>query len=372
MREKRKTPKLRRCDELVDAQAAEQIATSTAWKRIFFELIVCPDGFVLLGYIQALSSNKTPAPMLTPAPVDPTANPTAPVVVCANAGATACCHCGAVLMQPAANFCSACGQEARIRPPLMREFLQQFGGAYVSTEGAFWRTLKLLVTKPCELTAQYLAGRRKHYVLPLRLYLTIAFLMAAVVRLGGVSMNEVDARINEEPPDSRPESVRIDLGFGKAEVRNGVFVCQNLPQWICVRMEARLNTDNAGLSKRMHTVLDRVINNVGVIMFALLPAFAFSLMLVYRNRRLRYAEHFVFALHLHAFGALVLAVMTVKVPWVNWLGTVAVLGYALLAIKRVYGGRWWAQLLRLLALTTAHGMVAVFVAVVAVLIALLV
>lgn len=318
--------------------------------------------------------------MLTPAPVDPAADSTAPVVVCATAGATAgstasataCTNCGAVLMQPPANFCSACGQETRIRPPLMREFLQQFGGAYVSTEGALWRTLKLLLTKPGELTAQYLAGRRKHYVLPLRLYLTIAFLMAAVVRLGGVSMSEVDARINEEPPDGRPKRVRIDLGFGKAEVRNGVFVCQNLPQWICVRMEARLNTDNAGLSKRMHTVLDRVINNVGVMMFTLLPAFAFSLMLVYRNRRLRYAEHFVFALHLHAFGALVLAVMSVEVPWVNWLGTVAVLSYALLAIKRVYGGRWWAQLLRLLALTTAHAMVAFFVAVVAVLIALLV
>jgi hypothetical protein len=50
-----------------------------------------------------------------------------------------------------------------MRPPtLISEFMQQFGGAYFSTEGALWRTLKLLLLKPGELTVQYLAGRRKH------------------------------------------------------------------------------------------------------------------------------------------------------------------------------------------------------------------
>jgi Protein of unknown function (DUF3667) len=305
--------------------------------------------------------------MLTPAPVDPAA--AIPSAVVAD---TACANCGAALMQPQADFCSACGQETRIKPPLLREFLQQFGGAYFSTEGALWRTLKLLLTKPGELTVQYLAGRRKHYVLPLRLYLTIAFLMAAVVRLGGVSMDEFDARINAARPDNRPTRAGVYLGFGKAEVKDGVFYCQGLPQWICLRIKTRLNVDNAGLSQRMHTVIDRVINNVGVIMFALLPAFALSLRLVYRNRRFRYAEHLVFALHLHAFGALVLAVMAVELQWVNWLGSIAVLAYALFAMKRVYGGRWWVQMLRLSALTAAHAIVAVCVIAVAVLTALLV
>ncbi len=53
-----------------------------------------------------------------------------------------------------------------MRPPTLVEFAQQFGGAYLATEGALWRTLRLLLTRPGELTRRYLAGQRKHYVLP--------------------------------------------------------------------------------------------------------------------------------------------------------------------------------------------------------------
>jgi hypothetical protein len=275
------------------------------------------------------------------------------------------------MAQPRPNFCPACGQETKIKPPLMREFVQQFGGAYFSTEGALWRTLKLLLTRPGELTVQYLAGRRKHYVLPLRLYLTIALVMAAVVRLGGVSMDEIDAKIKAARPDNRPKSLSIDLGFAKTGVKAGVFYCEGLPGWVCQRAKARIDVDNRGLLERLHTVLDRVANNIGVIMFVLLPAFALGLLLVYHHRHLRYTEHLVFSLHLHAFGALVLAVMTVDWAWVNWLGLIALLVYTGLAMKRVYGGRWWALLLRLWALSTLHALVATLTVMVAVLVALL-
>ena len=47
-----------------------------------------------------------------------------------------------------------------MRPPTLVEFAQQFGGAYLATEGALWRTLRLLLTRPGELTRRYLAGPR--------------------------------------------------------------------------------------------------------------------------------------------------------------------------------------------------------------------
>src|SRR5204862_7537116 len=87
-----------------------------------------------------------------------------------------CPNCGVRLAEPQPKFCPDCGQETRIRAPTLHEFVQQFGGAYFSTEGALWRTLKTLLFQPGELTRQYLAGRRKHFVLPLRLYLTISLI----------------------------------------------------------------------------------------------------------------------------------------------------------------------------------------------------
>ena len=100
-------------------------------------------------------------------------------------GPAHCLNCGAPLGEPRPRFCGACGQETHVRAPRLGEFLQQFGGAYFATEGALWRTLGLLLFKPGELTARYLAGRRKHYVLPLRLYLSISLVVLLLVRVLG-------------------------------------------------------------------------------------------------------------------------------------------------------------------------------------------
>ena len=60
----------------------------------------------------------------------------------------ACANCGANCAKPQRNFGPACGQESTVRAPKRGEFLQQFGGAYVVTEGALhggrWRWRWLL------------------------------------------------------------------------------------------------------------------------------------------------------------------------------------------------------------------------------------
>ena len=81
-------------------------------------------------------------------------------------------------------------------------------------------------------------------------------------------------------------------------------------------------------------------------MFLLLPAFALWLKLVYLNRRLRYTEHLVFALHVHSFWFLALALTLVDQTWLRVLAGCAVPLYGWLALRRVYGGRGWPRLLR--------------------------
>ncbi len=56
-----------------------------------------------------------------------------------------CPNCGAPFVPERRPYCPECGQETQIRAPRIGEFIQQFGGAYLSTEGALWRTLKLLL-----------------------------------------------------------------------------------------------------------------------------------------------------------------------------------------------------------------------------------
>ena len=283
--------------------------------------------------------------MAPEAPAAPT-GPTAP--------ATACANCGESFAVQRPQFCPACGQETNIRPPRIGEFLQQFGGAYFATEGALWRTLKLLLVKPGELTRQYLAGRRKHYVLPLRLYLTISLLVLLLLRtVATVNFDAPDA-VELTPVDAR--NIQIDIGFGRAGLKEGVFYCSELPSWLCRRIQRRIDVEPKFFKREIEQLGERFVANLGGAMFVLLPAYALWLKLVYRNRRLRYAEHLVFALHVHAFWFTMLALTLTGLPWVSSLAAWAAPVYTLLAMRRVYGGRWGPLLLRSGLLGMLYGM----------------
>jgi hypothetical protein len=59
-----------------------------------------------------------------------------------------------------------------------------------------------------------------------------------------------------------------------------------------------------------------------------------------------YGEHLVFAFHVHA-AWFVLALLTLLLPdSVNGIPIVVMPIYTLLAMRRVYGGRWWTTLAR--------------------------
>lgn len=263
----------------------------------------------------------------------------------------ACPNCGAVLLPLAdatpPRFCGACGQETNVKPPTLGEFAQQFGGAYLSTEGALWRTLKLLLLKPGELTRLYLTGRRKHYLLPLRLYLTISVLMLLALRISGALQVEIGTPPVEAPEGQKPNVSILTFEDGTGlGLRDGVFYCNRFPAWLCKRAQRRLDIDPKAVADAVDQFKDRYIGNIGAAMFLLLPSFALWLKLVYLNRRLRYTEHLVFALHVHAFWFLAFALMFTGVKALVFAGVLAVPWYTLAAMKRVYGGRRWLRLLR--------------------------
>jgi hypothetical protein len=279
--------------------------------------------------------------------------PVEPAATAASAG-TGCLNCGQPLGVPRPRFCPACGQETNLRPPRLGEFLQQFGGAYFATEGALWRTVKLLLFKPGELTRQYLAGRRKHYVLPLRLYLTISLAVLLLLRV--VATVHIEAPGAIELQGAEPANLQLDLGAGRAGLQDGVFFCTDLPGWLCRRIQRRIDVEPKLFAREVEQFGLRFVAHVGGAMFLLLPAFALWLQLAYRNRRLRYTEHLVFALHVHAFWFVMLALVMTDLPWLGSLAALAVPVYTLLAMRDVYGGRWGPRWLRAALVSVLYGL----------------
>lgn len=295
------------------------------------------------------------------APSTPAAEPPLPV-------AEACRNCGALLARPRPNYCGECGQETTLKPPTVGEFLQQFGGSYMAMEGALWRTLLLLLFRPGRLTREYFAGRKRRYVLPLRLYLTISLTtLLAFQWLGGMQPGG-DKQVFRFDTPGEADNAMLELGEQiKAGMQNGKFVCQGLPAAWCERLQERFTLDAKGMERELRKVPERFVGHWGSAMFALLPLYAFLLKLVYLNRRRRWSEHLVFALHLHAF--LFAMALLHLAPW-KWVADLAVLAmpvYSVIALQVVYGGRWWATLLRVTTLGFLYFLVlAIAMAVVAV------
>jgi Protein of unknown function (DUF3667) len=271
-----------------------------------------------------------------------------------------CLNCGHRLGEPRPRFCPECGQETNVRPPRIGEFLQQFGGAYFATEGALWRTFKLLLFKPGELTRQYLAGRRKHYVLPLRLYLSVSVVVLLVMRV--LASAGMDSGFQFDINPRKSEYTIVSIGDGmEAGMKDGQFFCRGFPTWVCKRLQRRLDLDPKGLQMQAAELGQRAIGNIGLGMFFILPLFAAGLKLVYINRGLRYTEHLVFALHLHAFWFVALMFTLGDLPWLNGAAGLAIPVYTWLAMRRVYRDRWWTLLLRSAVLSMLYLLVMSFV-----------
>jgi hypothetical protein len=267
-----------------------------------------------------------------------------------------CTNCDHPLGEPRPRYCPSCGQETNIKAPTVGEFAQQFSGTYFASEGALWRTFKMLLLRPGELTAQYLNGRRKHYVLPLRLFLSISLVMLLTMRIvGALQFSTLDDPEFTKTLPSRPAAIALELGFARAGIEEGTFFCEGLPAWLCKRLQRRMDTSTEALLASIEKASDRVASHAGLVMFVLLPAFALGLAFFFRWRGFSFTEHLVFALHLHAFWFLVVAVMMIGIEWLVWLGLLLIPAYAALAFRRVYGGPPLRLAVRVALLTVVHG-----------------
>lgn len=271
-------------------------------------------------------------------------------------GGDACLNCGHRFGVERLKYCPACGQETTLRPPTLGEFAQQFGGSVMAAEGALWRTLALLFLRPGQLSREYLEGRRRRYVLPLRLYLTISLVALLAIRL---THSFEFATPETAIVFDRASEPNFELGWGTAGprvgIRNGVFFCQRLPASVCARLQRRLDLDPKSVAREFEQASERFLNHWGTAMFLLVPMFAAWLTLVYRQRRLRYTEHLVFALHLHAFWFAAVLIALLPLPGLEIAAFLSMPVYAVLASRRFYGGRWWTTLLRNTAVALAYG-----------------
>ena len=269
----------------------------------------------------------------------------------ASVGDPHCRNCG---VRAAGAYCAACGQETRVALPTSRQFMREATGRVIAWDGRLWRTLYALVFRPGFLTQAYLAGRRRHYVRPARLFLAMSLILFAVIRFevrtADTSSLFIVDDIDRAPPPFTP-SVKIDVDDDLN------FIVGGSDNFVGRELRERFNRFNKlSPEQKSDRLLDGALRYGSYVLFVLLPVFAALLKLAYVGRARRYpgrprlyAEHLVYAAHLHTFVFLLL-VAILLVPWqaVRLALGAALVVYVARSLKNVYGGAGWGRLARAL------------------------
>ena len=258
------------------------------------------------------------------------------------AAAQRCRNCGAIA---AGNFCPNCGQETTLALPSAARFLREAAGRYIAFDGRFWRTMHRLVFRPGVLTVDYLAGRRRRYVRPGRLFVGLSIVMFAVLRLA-VTTPEIVAK--DSAAAARPGT--------RAVVEGDVNILGAVPPAaVLAPIRSRLEAfDRLTSQQKIEQVTTGMLRYGPWAAIGLLPVFALLLRIAYAGRTTRhprrpqlYAAHLVFGAHNHAF-LFVAATLLVVIPSTAVRATLGVWMtiYALASMKTVYGGGWVGIVLR--------------------------
>jgi hypothetical protein len=227
-----------------------------------------------------------------------------------------CANCAAVLGGP---YCSQCGQEDGPLRPSIHEFVREFGNEHFGLDSKIGHTLRALLV-PGALTREYLAGRRARYVRPLRLYISISVIFFLILALRGRDAGVVKLNFGTTTPTATAAAPRVQSWFDQ----------------LMERKAAKLRAES--LDEAAHGFSERFTHWLGDGMFLLVPVFAAIVGLLVRGDH-TYGEHFVFALHVHAFAFLALIPpLLVPASWrsVTDLFAIGVLVYALVALRHVY------------------------------------
>jgi len=204
----------------------------------------------------------------------------------------------------------------------------------------FIRSLKPLLLKPGFLTSEYVAGRRKSYYPPFKLFIFISIFLFAILEMSSTDMisagliNITDSEADSSKPDSLKsvgiiadtadvaailDTVVVQVGGntvyydyvmeGDSVLSNDKIVTSlkevsdSIPpeKWFYKRLLNGMITMFENPEYSWNMFLKRVSQSL----FLLLPIFALLLKLFYIRSRRYYIQHFVFSIYFHCFAFLV-------------------------------------------------------------------
>jgi hypothetical protein len=230
-----------------------------------------------------------------------------------HAGRGGCTNCASATV---GKFCADCGERQPAHHDLtVGHFTHDLVHELIHLDGKLFHTLRLLLTRPGQLTADHFGGRRTRHIGPIRLFIVIFALQALLYSLSPrTAMFDI---ANAEK--ARPDLTKSLEKFAR-----------------------RAKTTVAEIRQQFNAKWQKTYKLLELLQILFAAA---ALHLLYRRRF--FAEHLVFATHFLAFLYLYM-ILAYPVRWqvgvygttgasvANWVGGAILTIYLALALRRFY------------------------------------
>jgi len=225
------------------------------------------------------------------------------------------------------NFCPNCGQKNQDNYMSLKVLLGDFFSNYFSFDSRFGRTVKPFFFKPGYITNQFIEGKRIKFANPIRWYLVISLIQFFLLSINSEDdsgsdqsvfkvTNDIDAQDYEKTDSTLIkeyfEAISNDtvyeipfetitlLGMNDNLTTKEIYDTLKIEEygtfWQKVIASRFIRLNNSS----QKDISGYLLGKLPIIIFFLLPVFAFLLKLFFWKRGL-YIKHLIHSLHLHSF-----------------------------------------------------------------------
>ncbi len=251
-----------------------------------------------------------------------------------------CPDCGA---QGTGNYCANCGEEMEPRVLRIRHYIRDVFQELLSLDSKFLQSIPALLFRPGFLATEFVGGRRKRYLSPLRLHIIIAILLFLSLSY----MMRTRMEYQSSTPTNRQSIDSVLSVIRKQSAAEGDTV--KIP-----------TIDEA---KRTGEYVRGMATEIGpyVLLFSSTPAFALCLALLYRKRKKLFVEHLMFSLYFFSFAYLILIPPILWFPKILFpISAIVLCVYLFLSIRKFYDDRGFGLVVRSLACIISCAFIGVF------------
>lgn len=175
------------------------------------------------------------------------------------------------------SFCSSCGQKKYDRKDFtLKGFVKDMAEEAFDYDSKIFGTLRLLITKPGKLTADFLNGKQKTYIAPVKLYLII-------ITINFIVYSALD--------NYSPINVEYLMSMGSQD-------------WFEMLVAQKQLQSGLDKSAFFHDMNLKVNNVFSFALYLLIFVYPLILKLYYYKSGKYYIEHLIFCLHFMSFGFL--------------------------------------------------------------------